>query len=225
MNTNVAIIEIRQAAGGDEAGLWASDLLRMYLKYAQIKGWKVQLMDNNTLRIVGENVYPLLSNETGVHRVQRIPTTEKRGRVHTSTATVAVFPEIPDTEIRVNPAQLEWQFYRSGGHGGQNVNKVSTAVRLTHKPSGIVITCQEERDQYQNRMQALALLRTKLWEREEEKKEATVANYRSKIGRGMRSEKIRTYNFPQNRVTDHRLGKSWHNLDKIVNGDLSKITK
>jgi peptide chain release factor 1 len=223
MNTNKAIVEIRGAAGGDEANIWASDLLRMYLKFAQSRKWKVSLIDTHVLLINGENVYSLLKNETGVHRVQRIPTTEKRGRIHTSTATVAVLPEIDEREIQINPQDIEWQFYRSGGHGGHNVNKVSTAVRLTHRPSGIVVTSQVEREQQKNRQHALSLLRARLWELEEERKEREVAGYRSNIGRGMRSEKIRTYNYPQNRVTDHQRGKSFHNLDKIVNGDLIKL--
>jgi peptide chain release factor 1 len=223
MNSNIAIIEVRGAAGGDEAKIWASDLIRMYYRFAANRGWKATLVDEAVLRINGEGSYSLLSNETGVHRVQRIPETERHGRIHTSTAAVTVFPEIPENEIRINPGDLDWQFYRSGGHGGQNVNKVSTAVRLTHKPTGIVVTCQTERDQLHNRQQALGLLRTKLWEREEDRKEATVAGYRSKIGRGMRAEKIRTYNFPQNRATDHRKNKSVHNLEKIIDGDLSKL--
>ena len=223
MNTNIAIIEIRPAAGGNEAKIWGTDLLRMYIRFTQMKGWKSSLIDDSVIRITGEGAYDKLRQETGVHRVQRIPATEKRGRIHTSTATVAVLPELSEQEIQINPSELDWQFYRSGGHCGQHVNKVSTAVRLIHRPTGIIVTCQTQRDQHQNRQQALAMLRSLLWEREEEKKEQTVAGYRSAIGRGMRSEKIRTYNFPQNRVTDHRRGKSVHNLDKIIDGDLGKL--
>ena len=220
---NVALIEVRGATGGDEAKIWALDLLRMYSHFAQSLGWKTNLLDEGVLKITGENSYEMLKNETGVHRVQRVPATEKRGRIHTSTATVVVLPEISENEIRINQGDLEWQFYRSGGHGGQNVNKVSTAVRLIHRPTGIIVTAQSERDQFQNRQQAMSMLRSKLWEREEQRKEATIAGYRSQVGRGMRAEKIRTYNFPQNRVTDHRIGKSIYNLEKIMDGDLSKL--
>jgi len=225
VNNNLALLEIRGAAGGDEAKIWADDLLRMYLRFGEKQGWKTQIISRGVIRLQGTNVYPLLKNETGVHRVQRIPTTEKRGRVHTSTATVVVLPEIAEAEVKINPQDLDWQFYRASSHGGQNVQKVSTAVRLTHKPTGLVVTCEEERFQEQNRQLALELLRAKLWEQEELKKESTLSGYRSAIGRGMRAEKIRTYNFPQNRVTDHRLGKSWHNLEAIVNGDLKKVVE
>ena len=223
MNQNTAIIEIRPAAGGDESRIWASDLLRMYMRFAQVQNWKAVLVDGGTIKITCQGAYVKLQHETGVHRVQRIPKTEKRGRVHTSTATVAVLPEMSEQEVQISQSDLDWQFFRSGGHGGQNVNKVSTAVRLTHKPTGIVVTCQTQRDQHQNREQALVMLRSLLWEREEEKKEQQIAGYRSKIGRGMRAEKIRTYNFPQNRVTDHRKGISVHNLDKVVDGDMGKL--
>lgn len=223
MNSNKVILEIRGAAGGDEAKIWATDLLRMYFRYAQQRGWKATLIDELAMVITGEQVYHTLMKETGVHRVQRIPKTEKRGRIHTSTATVVVLPDVPETEIRINPAEIEWQFFRSGGHGGQNVNKVSTAVRLIHKPTGIIVTCQTEREQQKNRYEALALLRAHLWEQAEEKREQQEAGYRSKIGRGQRAEKIRTYNYPQNRVTDHQRGISVHNLDTVVNGDLSKL--
>ena len=223
MNNDKIIMEIRGAAGGDEAKIWAEDLLRMYLKFAEKQGWKTQIISKGIIRISGLNVYSSLKNETGVHRVQRIPATEKRGRIHTSTATVVILPEIPENELKINPQDLNWQFYRASSHGGQNVQKVSTAVRLTHRSLGIVVTCEQERFQEQNRQLALELLRAKLWEQEELKKEVAIAGYRSAIGRGMRAEKIRTYNFPQNRVTDHRLGKSWHNLETIINGDLSRI--
>lgn len=225
MNNDRIIMEIRGAAGGDEAKIWAEDLLRMYFRFAEKQGWKTQIITKGAIHIQGLNAYSSLKNETGVHRVQRIPATEKRGRIHTSTATVVCLPEIPENELRINPQDLDWQFYRASSHGGQNVQKVSTAVRLTHRPSGIVVTCEQERFQEQNRVLAIELLRAKLWEQEELKKEETMAGYRSAIGRGMRAEKIRTYNFPQNRVTDHRLGKSWHNLETIINGDLGKIVE
>jgi peptide chain release factor 1 len=223
-NSNqVAFIEIRGATGGDEAKLWGSDLLRMYTRHAAKKNWKVVSIDEKSVKIGGPGVFDLLKNESGVHRVQRVPVTEKRGRIHTSTATVAVLPEVRETDVIINPQDLEWQFTTGGGHGGQNVNKVATAVRLTHKPTGIVVQAREERFQEQNRQIALALLRSKLWEKQEEEKMRTVAGYRSAIGRGMRSEKIRTYNFPQDRVTDHRLGKSWGQLEVIVDGNLDKV--
>ena len=218
-----AYIEIRSAAGGNEAKIWADDLLRMYLKYATKRRWKTSAIDDSTLLITGEGAFDTLKNESGVHRVQRVPTTEKRGRIHTSTASVAVLPEIKEQDVQISPQDLDIQFFRAGGHGGQNVNKVSTAVRITHKPTGIVTTSQQERQQVQNRAIAMDLLRAKLWEKEEEKKEKEIAGYRSAIGRGMRAEKIRTYNYPQNRVTDHRLNKKWSNLDSIVDGNLEKI--
>lgn len=220
---NTAILEIRPGPGGNEAKIWAADLLRMYLKFAIKKGWKVRQIAISTLKVEGSNSFDLLKNEGGVHRVQRVPTTEKRGRIHTSTASVAVLPEVPEAEIKISPADLEWQFFRASSQGGQNVQKVASAVRLKHKPSGLVITSQEERSQEQNRQNALDLLRVKLWEYQEAQKMATIANYRSVIGQALRAEKIRTYNYPQNRITDHRLGKSWHNLEAVVDGDLDKI--
>ncbi len=223
MDNQNAYLEIRGATGGDEAKLWGADLLRMYMRHALKKGWKLIQMDEKTIRISGPGVFDILKNESGVHRVQRVPYTEKRGRIHTSTATVAVLPEVRETDVQIKPQDLEWQFTTGGGHGGQNVNKVATAVRLTHKPTGIVVQAREERFQVQNREIALNLLRAKLWEKQEEEKLRTVAGYRSVIGKGMRSEKIRTYNYPQDRITDHRLGKNWGNLEVIVDGNLDKI--
>lgn len=225
MNPNVAILEFRAGPGGEEAKIWADDLMRMYTRYANIVGWKVSEVSDTAIRIKGDNVFTKLQYEAGTHRVQRVPTTERQGRIHTSTATVAVLPEIPESEVDIRNEDLDWDFHRAGGHGGQNVNKVSSAVRLTHRPSGIVVTCSNERDQFQNRQVALSMLRAKLWEAEEIKKAASMADARSIIGRGMRSEKIRTYNYPQNRVTDHRLNKSWHNLEDIVEGKLQKVTE
>lgn len=223
MSPQKAYLEVRAAAGGNEAKIWATDLLRMYIHYATKKNWKVSSIDEGTIQIDGPGVFDIFKNESGVHRVQRVPITEKRGRIHTSTATVAVLPEIEEKDIIIKPNDLEWQFFRASTQGGQNVQKVSTAVRLIHKPTGITTTAQQERSQEQNRKIAMDLLRAKLWERQEEEKAHTIAGYRSPIGRGMRAEKIRTYNFPQNRVTDHRIGKSWKNLDTIINGNLDKI--
>lgn len=220
-----AYLEIRSAAGGDEAKIWASDLLRMYLKYATSRGWSVTPIDELTLKIKGEKAYDLLKNETGVHRVQRIPETEKRGRIHTSTASVAVLPEIKDHEIRIPDEDIDIAFFRSGGAGGQNVNKVSTAVRITHKPTGIAVSSQQERSQTQNREVAMQILKSKLWELEEEKRAEKIAGHRANIGRGMRSEKIRTYNYPRDQVKDHRIKKSWSKVEDILDGDIGKILK
>ncbi len=225
MNSDVAILEFRQGPGGDEARIWANDLLRMYSRYAALLGWKVESLDDQVIRIKGPGAFTKLQYEAGTHRVQRIPTTERHGRIHTSTATVAVLPEIPENEIYIRPEDIEWDFYRSGGKGGQNVNKVSSAVRIRHKPTGIVVQCQTERDQYQNRQVALGMLRARLWEQQLLDREKSMSEQRSVIGRGLRSEKIRTYNFPQNRVTDHRINKSWHNLEDIIEGKMQKITE
>lgn len=219
-----AIVESRGAAGGEEAKMWAQDLLRLYVRYAQSKGWKVEQFDENAVKIKGRGAYGALKYEAGVHRVQRIPVTESSGRIHTSTATIVVLPELEDLDFHLNPDDIEFEAFRSGGHGGQNVNKVSTAVRLKHKPSGLVVACQSERYQHQNREIALQLLRAKLWEIEQEKRFSEVSEARkNQIGRGMRAEKIRTFNFLQDRVTDHRLSESWHHLESILEGNIDSI--
>ena len=193
----------------------------MYTRFAERNNLKKENLDTNVLKIKGHNVFGKLKYEAGVHRVQRIPKTEKRGRVHTSTATVSVLPELEDIDLHISPDDIEFSAFRSGGHGGQNVNKVSTAVRLVHKPSGIVVTSSSERSQIQNREIAMNLLRSKLWEAEVEKQHQEVSSLRAtQVGRGMRTEKIKTYNFPQDRLTDHRLKKSWGNLPVILDGDI-----
>jgi len=231
IDNSPAIIEIRSAAGGDEATNFANDLLRMYQRFATEKGFDVQLIDTTSLQITKKKstdwsfgAYQTFILEAGVHRVQRVPETENAGRIHTSTATVAVLPILPPTAVEIKPVDLEWQFTTAGGPGGQNVNKVNTAVRLTHKPTGIVIAVREERFQERNKQIALEVLRSKLWEAAEEERIKKIDSERSSaVGRGMRSEKIKTYNFPQNRLTDHRLGKSWYSLKEIIDGDLSKV--
>lgn len=224
MTNDTAILEIRGAAGGDEAKIWANDLLRMYTRFATTQGWKTDLIGDGVLRLQGSDCFNKLKAEAGVHRVQRIPATERYGRIHTSTATVAVLPEVSETEVKINPNELDWQFFRASTQGGQNVQKVSSAVRLTHRTSGLVITSQQERTQEQNRKLALDLLRAKLWQKEEEKRQEEVdSTRRAAVGRGMRAEKIRTYNFPQNRVTDHRVNKSWKNLDRIIEGEIEPL--
>lgn len=225
MNPNTVILEIRAAAGGDEAKIWADDLARMYSQFAHSQGWKVENLGPGVVKITGFSSFEKLKLEAGVHRVQRIPKTEKRGRIHTSTATIAVLPEIPETQIYINPQDCELQFFRSSSKGGQNVQKVSSAVRVIHKPTGLVVSCQTERDQWQNRQTAMGMLRAKLWEFEEERKRLCLSDLRQVIGRGMRPEKIRTYNFPQDRVTDHRLNKSWKHLEEIIDGKLEIIIK
>lgn len=220
------ILEMKGAAGGDEAKLWGEELLRMYTRFAQMEGFKIENLDENVIKISGDNTFGMFKYEAGVHRVQRIPTTEKRGRVHTSTATVSILPELEDIDLHINPDEVEFEAFRAGGHGGQNVNKVSTAVRLKHKPTGIVVTCQTERFQGQNREIAMEMLRAKLWEIEVEKQNEQIGSIKkTQVGRGMRAEKIRTYNFPQDRLTDHRINKSWHNLPKIMDGEILEIVK
>lgn len=230
------IVEIRAGAGGDEAGLFAKDLYRMYSKYAQNQGWNQKVLDSSMssiggykeiiFELNGPDVYDKIQNEGGVHRVQRIPKTEKQGRVHTSTVTVAVLQKPKKAQINVNPSDLQVDTYRASGPGGQYVNKTESAIRITHKPSGIVVTSQSERSQLQNKENALSILAAKLLAAKEESDLSKLTEERrAQIASAKRAEKIRTYNFPQNRLTDHRIGKSWHNLEKIIDGDLEPIVK
>jgi peptide chain release factor 1 len=228
------IVEIRAGAGGDEAGLFAGELFRMYSRYALTRGWNVEVIDRNEsaigsikeiiFEVKGKGAFSRFKYERGVHRVQRVPSTESGGRIHTSTATVAVLPEAKDVEVDVNPGDLRIDIFHSGGAGGQNVNKVSTAVRLTHLPTGLVVVCQDERSQLRNRQKAMAVLKTRLLDAERTRQEGEIsAERRCQVGTGERSEKIRTYNFPQDRVTDHRIGITMHNLPKIMEGGLDDL--
>lgn len=220
------VMELRAGAGGNEAAIFASDLKEMYQKYAEHRGWKTRVIDDLTLEIAGDGAYDALRYETGVHRVQRVPLTEKSGRIHTSTASVAVLPIRAESTINIRPADVRMEFSRSGGAGGQNVNKVETAVRLIHIPTGIDVRSSSERSQQANREKAMQILSAKLEQlREEKEAKEHAAERKAQIGTGDRSEKIRTYNFLQDRVTDHRLQKSWHNLPKILAGGIDDIVE
>ncbi|HVP89736.1 MAG TPA: peptide chain release factor 1 [Terriglobales bacterium] len=228
------ILEVRAGAGGDEASLFAQDLLRMYARFAEHKGWKFEVMDTSlspiggikeaVASIRGKGAYSLLKFESGVHRVQRVPKTEASGRIHTSTATVAVLPEADEIDIKIDPRDLKIEAFGSSGPGGQNVNRNYTAIRITHKPSGLVVSCQDEKSQHRNKEKALRVLRSRLMDIAEREQSAEIAQHRrSQVGTGERSEKIRTYNFPQSRVTDHRLSASFHNLAALLDGDLDDL--
>jgi len=224
LDTRNAIIEVKGAAGGDEANIFAKELLRMYIRYCERNNIQKEMLDEFSVKIINKRAFGTFKFESGVHRVQRVPLTEKRGRVHTSTAVVSILPELQDIDLHIRPEDIEFEAFRAGGHGGQNVNKVSTAVRVKHIPSGIIVTASRERSQNQNRENAMEVLRSKLWEAEVEKQHLEVAELKStQVGSGMRNEKIRTYNFPQDRVTDHRIGKSYHNLPTFMDGEIDEM--
>ena len=229
-----AVVEIRAGTGGDEAGLFAAEIFRMYQRYAEGRSWKLKILSQNdtgvgglkelTLQITGEGAYQRLHLESGVHRVQRVPATESQGRIHTSTATVVVLPKAEEVDIKINENDLKIDVFHSGGAGGQNVNKVATAIRITHLPSGLVVQCQNERSQLQNKLQAMDILRSRLWDMELRKqKEEISANRKAQVGTGDRSEKIRTYNFPQSRITDHRISHTSHQMQQVLGGELDEF--
>lgn len=226
-----AVVEVRAGAGGDEAGLFAAEVFRMYQRYAEARKWKLKILSQNdtgvggikevTFEIEGERAYQRLHLESGVHRVQRVPTTESQGRIHTSTATVVVMPKAEEVDVQLVDNDLKIDVFHSGGAGGQNVNKVATAIRITHLPSGLVVQCQNERSQLQNKLQAMEILRSRLWDMELRKQQAEMsANRKAQVGTGDRSEKIRTYNFPQSRITDHRIGYTSHQMQQVLSGEL-----
>ena len=228
------IVEIRSGAGGQEASLFAADLYRLYSRYAQLQNWNVEVMDANpsdlggfnkiVFEIQGKGAFSRLKYERGVHRVQRVPDTEAQGRIHTSTATVAVLPEADEVEVKVNPDELRIDIFHAGGHGGQNVNKVATAVRIVHEPTGVVVVCQDERSQHKNKQKAMAMLRARLFEAEQERHDAEISsNRKSQVGSADRSEKIRTYNYPQDRITDHRISSSFHPVQRVMDGELNDV--
>lgn len=224
LDNRSAILEVKGAAGGDEAKNWAKELLRMYMRFAEDNRYLIEHIDDNSIKFTQKGTFGMLKFEAGVHRVQRVPETEKRGRVHTSTAIVSVLPELEDLDLHIKDDDIEFEAFRAGGNGGQNVNKVSTAVRIKHKPSGIVVTCQQERTQGKNRDLAMSMLRAKLWEMELAKRHEQIAELKStQVGAGDRSEKIRTYNFPQDRITDHRIKKSYSNLPIVLDGRIKEI--